>query len=199
MYNYPNYTSQQQMMQPNIPTQNPPPSNVMTNKVNPPQFFPEIQKLDQTQMEKLLNDEEAFNEFLMSLECIKNLKQITDSLEKENVELAKKNIAREPEYNELKQQVLNTQSELRELKMQYDQKLKLKQETMKKYSPNILLKKLVDVTNESDSKSTQIAQDFLDKKLSDKQFIEQFQKERELYHIRKTKKEHFAQQNGLQI
>jgi hypothetical protein len=113
MYNYPNYTSQQQMMQPNIPTQNPPPSNVMTNKVNPPQFFPEIQKLDQTQMEKLLNDEEAFNEFLMSLECIKNLKQITDSLKKENVELAKKNIAREPEYNELKQQVLNTQSELR--------------------------------------------------------------------------------------
>jgi hypothetical protein len=125
--------------------------------------------------------------------------QVCTKFGKKELKLLEKNIAREPEYNELKQQVLNTQSELRELKMKYDQKLKLKQETMKKYSPNILLKKLVDVTNESDSKSTQIAQDFLDKKLSDKQFIEQFQKERELYHIRKTKKEHFAQQNGLQI
>lgn len=83
--------------------------------------------------------------------------------------------------------------------MQYDQKLKLKQEAMKKYSPNILLKKISDATNESDAKSTQIAQDFLDKKLSEKQFIEQFQKERELYHIRKSKQEHFAQLHGLQI
>lgn len=108
-----------------------------------------------------------------------------------------KHLSYEEEYNKLKNEVLQTQAKLIEIHKEYDKKFQQQQQVLGKYAPQFLLEAITKKTKESDAESSAIADDFLSGKIDVKEFIEKFQKSRELYHIRKAKRERFAQTQGL--
>ncbi|CAA6655561.1 unnamed protein product [Spirodela intermedia] len=94
-------------------------------------------------LRKLLTDKDAYNSFFMSLEQVKIQNNLRDELQKETLQLARENLEKEPRILELRNQcqIIRT-SELATAQEKLAELEKQKEETLKFYSPHLLLQKL---------------------------------------------------------
>ncbi|URD98802.1 vacuolar protein-sorting-associated protein 37 [Musa troglodytarum] len=137
------------------------------------------------ELRKLLNDKEAYNAFFNSLEQVKIQNNLRDELRKETVQLAKENLEKEPQILELRNQctIIRTtelaaaQEKLAELETQ-------KEETLKTYSPSVLLQKLHAAMIKVEEESEALHGQLLVKEIDLATFVQKYKKLRNPYHRR---------------
>ncbi|XP_076918116.1 vacuolar protein-sorting-associated protein 37 homolog 1-like [Bidens hawaiensis] len=137
------------------------------------------------ELRKLLSDPIAYQQFLLSIDPVKNLNNVRNELRNETVQLARTNLEKEPQITELRNQcmIIRT-SELASAQEKLNELTKRKAEILKSYSPGSLLHKLQESMNETDEESERLHQQLLDKEIDLATFVQKYKKLRVIYHKR---------------
>lgn len=137
------------------------------------------------ELRKLLNDKDAYNQFLLALDQVKAQNNVRDELQKEMLQLAKSNLDKEPQIAELRNQcrIIRT-TELAAASEKLNDLEKKKEDLLKCYSSDSLLRRLQEERNKTDEESDKLHSQFLDKEIELAAFVQKFKKLRSLYHRR---------------
>ncbi|CAM0902613.1 unnamed protein product [Alopecurus aequalis] len=131
--------------------------------------------LDELQM--LLQDKEAYNAFLNSLDQVKTQNNLCGELRRETVQLARENLEKKQWILELRNQCTIIRST--ELAVAEDRLANLerqKDEIMRSYSPAALRDKLQSSKNKLEEESEELDQKFLEKDIDLPSFVQQYKK-----------------------
>ncbi|CAI2166203.1 4494_t:CDS:2 [Funneliformis geosporum] len=161
------------------------------------QEFPTLLSKSKEELEDLYNNDVVFDSFLETVEQVRNMKTLQDEMRMGNETLARKTLSQEQELYELRNRIVNQEKGLKELFTEFEEKLKVQQETLKRFSPSILMTKLKSETQQSDELSEQMAKSFLDGELEVDQFLKHFREVRKVYHLRNAKVERVSTQPGI--
>lgn len=181
-----------------LPTQQPPATSTTpppTNQIRTPAIptsFPELEQKSTTELTELLSNEDQFVSLYEGLDVVKTMRQLRDELRDGNEELARKNVARTAEVEELRKLLNSKKDTLGELKAALDQKIQRQQQIMQQLSPAVLVERLAEAAAVAEGESEEIASSYLDGTTADmdyKDFIKKFTEKRKLYHLRAAKKE----------
>ncbi|CAG8460768.1 17685_t:CDS:2, partial [Cetraspora pellucida] len=149
--------------------------------------FPEILTKSKEDLEDLLNNDIFFESFFVSIEQIHNTIAVQNEMRMGNETLAKETLLQENELNQLRQRVQEQENALLELNLTLQEKLKLQQNALQRFSPSVLLTKLKAGVQQSDELSEQMATSFLSGELETDQFIKHFREIRKVFHLRNAK------------
>ncbi|CAG8436470.1 931_t:CDS:2 [Rhizophagus irregularis] len=111
--------------------------------------------------------------------------------------LNRKILSQEEELIKLRNSVDGQEKGLKEIYSNFEEKLKVQQEVLKRFSPSILITKLKSETQQSDDLSEQMAKSFLDGELEVDDFLKHFREVRKVYHLRNAKVERVSKQPGI--
>lgn len=98
-------------------------------------------------------------------------------------------MSKESELELLQREITSRHRIIAEKKSQFDSKLQKQQEVMKQFSTASLINNLEIAASEAERSSDAIADQFLGGGIDQKTFIQNFMKERKLFHLRSAKKE----------
>lgn len=137
------------------------------------------------ELRKLLSDSDAYSHFLLSLDQVKTQNNVRDELRKETLQLAKKNLEKEPMLIELRNQcsIIRT-TELAAARERMNKLEQQKEEELKFNSPASILNRLQDAMNKSDEESEILHQHLLDNEMELAAFVQKYKKLRNTYHKR---------------
>ncbi|XP_047333436.1 vacuolar protein-sorting-associated protein 37 homolog 1-like [Impatiens glandulifera] len=137
------------------------------------------------ELRNLLSDSGAYSHFLLSLDQVKTQNNVRDELRKETLQLAKKNLEKEPMLMELRNQcsIIRT-TELAAAREKMNKLERQKEEELKFYSPASILNRLQDAMNKSEEESEMVHQHLLDKEIEIVAFVQKYKKLRNTYHKR---------------
>ncbi|CAO2824117.1 unnamed protein product [Amaranthus hypochondriacus] len=137
------------------------------------------------ELRKLLNDKDAYNQFLLALDQVKAQNNVRDELQKEMLQLARSNLEKEPQIAELRNQcrIIRT-TELAAASEKLNDLEKKKEDLLKCYSSDSLLRRLLEEMNKTDEESDKLHSQFLDKEIELAAFVQKYKKLRSLYHRR---------------
>ncbi|KAI3997171.1 hypothetical protein MKX01_009015 [Papaver californicum] len=135
------------------------------------------------ELRRLLTDREAYNQSLFSLDQVKIQNNLRDELRKETLQLARQNIENEPRIVELRNQcrIIRT-TELAAAEERLNELERQKEETLKFYSPVMLLQKLLDAADKTDEESDVLHKQLLEKEIDLSSFIQKYKKLRTSHH-----------------
>jgi len=155
-----------------------------------PSSFPDLDNKTGEELNEMLSNEDLYKDFFDNLEGVKNMRQLRDELRDGNEELAKKNIARGQEIDDLRKLLQDKQEEVKQQRQELERKVQRQQQIMQQFSTPVLIQKLSDAANIADTESEQTATDFLNGDIADhKDFIKKFMDQRKIYHLRAAKRE----------
>ncbi|KAL8214318.1 hypothetical protein R6Q57_003767 [Mikania cordata] len=137
------------------------------------------------ELRKLLSDPAAYQQFLLSIDPVRIQNNVRDELRNETLQLARKNLEKEPQITELRNQcmIIRT-SELASAQEKLNDLTKRKAEILKTYSPGSLLHKLQESMNKTDEESETLHQQLLEKEIDLATFVQKYKKLRIVYHKR---------------
>ncbi|KAK1426284.1 hypothetical protein QVD17_14955 [Tagetes erecta] len=135
------------------------------------------------ELRNLISDPEAYQQFLLSIDPVKTQNNVRDELRNEMLQLARKNLEKEPQITELRNQcmIIRT-SELASAQEKLNDLTKQKAEILKSYSPGSLLHKLQESMNKTDEESESLNQQLLEKDIDLVVFVQKYKRLRHLYH-----------------
>ncbi|RIA84465.1 hypothetical protein C1645_879903, partial [Glomus cerebriforme] len=172
-------------------------NNLTEKQVVISQEHPILLNKSKEELEDLLNNDVVFDSFMESVEQVRNMKNLQDEMRMGNETMARKILSREQELIQLRNKVDEQEEGLKKLYSTFEEKLKVQQETLKRFSPSILITKLKSETQQSDELSEQMAKSFLDKELEVDHFLKHFREVRKVYHLRNAKVERVSKQPGI--
>ncbi|CAG8547312.1 4922_t:CDS:2 [Dentiscutata heterogama] len=195
-------TTQSQLPPPVPPLYDRPKSTVLATTLTPEQVviyeeFPEILSKSKEDLEDLISNNVFFETFFESIERIRNTIAVRDEMRMGNEMSAKETLAQENDLNQLRQRVQEQENELLELNSTLQEKLKLQQNALQRFSPSVLLTKLKSGVQQSDELSEQMANSFLSGELETDQFIKHFREIRKVFHLRNAKVEIVKNKPGI--
>ena len=185
--NPPSYNAAISDMQPNSRVKYPTTDDYHDPFPRAPQEFPELENMNREEMQKLLNDENAFLEFVNS--SFMTPIEIFVKIEENSLATAEKTLSHKEELMRLSADVIEMRGHLREKLEVYEP---LHQRYTKLCMPPSLkgvLKKLNSARREASSSSDKIADSFSAGKLDVNSYIEQYMETRKLFHERSAKME----------
>ncbi|XP_003389105.1 PREDICTED: vacuolar protein sorting-associated protein 37A-like [Amphimedon queenslandica] len=157
-----------------------------------PEKMPGISDKSNEELEKYLNDEDSvvlIDQYISKLDVIKRVQSEMESLFQENEELSKQNIDKEPTIQSQWSSLQEKHIELQSLKERYDKIIKKQSQLVEKYDSARATMQLKTLSQETDTNSDIIADDFLEQKMDCSSYLQKFLQERKLYHLRSAKLE----------
>eukprot|EP01135_Chromosphaera_perkinsii_P011628 Nk52_evm11s2462 gene=Nk52_evmTU11s2462 len=161
-----------------------------------PKSFPELEVLSFDELNELLNSEEEFSNFFRKGEIVKNLGNVKDELQANNMELARKNLEREQELNASKSLLLEKNTELQALLSALMEKHQNQQSLSNMHTPARVVDNLKISVQEKDEESEDLASRLMDGDIEVDEFVKQFIGLRKLYHLRQSKLEKIQRSLG---
>lgn len=133
----------------------------------------------------LLNDKDAYDAFLHSLDEVRRLDKISDELRKSTLDESRNNLSKESEIAELRTQcMIIRNTELAASREKFEELDKRYREVRESCSPQSLLNQLQGAANEADEESENLHRSFLAGEIELLEFIQKYRKHRLLYHRR---------------
>ncbi|XP_024394294.1 vacuolar protein-sorting-associated protein 37 homolog 1 isoform X2 [Physcomitrium patens] len=151
----------------------------------PPNSVSSLKEKSPEELTRLLNDKDAYNAFLHSLDEVRRLDTIAAELKKSTIDESRNNLARESELAELRTQcMIIRNTELAASREKFEEVDRRYKEVQANCSPSVLLSKLQDAVNETDEESENLHREFLAGEIELLEFIQTYRKQRILYHRR---------------
>lgn len=137
------------------------------------------------ELTRLLNDKDAYNAYLHSLDDVRRLDTINAELEKSTIDESRNNLMKESELAELRTQcMIIRNTELAVSRERFEELEKRYKDIQANCSIPALLHKLQDATNEADEVSENLHRKFLAGEIELLEFIREYRQLRLLYHRR---------------
>lgn len=129
------------------------------------------------ELRKLLSDDAAYRNFLLSLEAVKTQSNVKDELRNETLQLARENLEKEPRIMELRNQcrIIRT-TELAVAQEKLHELERRKEELLKLYSPLSLLHHLQDAMKKTEEESEAMLGQLLDREIDLTTFVQKYKK-----------------------
>jgi hypothetical protein len=157
-----------------------------------PSHFTELDSLSFDQLEAL-EDATNFLEFFRKLPQVQQLKQAEATAHEQNQALARANLAKQPELERAKQELLDQHAQLADRKARYEVLIKRQEELAKDLSTESIKAQLDIATRAAKDEADAIAKRFKEGTLTVAEFMKQFKTAAELHHMRRNKSESFKQ------
>lgn len=154
-----------------------------------PSQFPQLDKLNNAQLEELLKEESKLQEFVEQLPEVLRSDKIKQHMVSQNEQLARKTLELKPVMEERKHLLLQKMDAVNVLKEEFEQNSQVAEAQMRAYHPSTLQDNLRVATQAAEEEADAIAQEFLDGKLSTDAFLAKFMEKRTLGHTRRVKEE----------
>lgn len=137
------------------------------------------------ELKKLFSEKDAYHNFLLSLEAVKTQNNVRDELLNETLQLARKNLEKEPWIMELRNQcrIIRT-TELAAAQEKMHELERRKEELLKSYSPVSLLHQLQDAMKKTEEESEALLGQLLDQEIDLTTFVQKYRKLGCSYHKR---------------
>ncbi|GAQ81808.1 hypothetical protein KFL_000910270 [Klebsormidium nitens] len=150
-----------------------------------PTTFPSLRDKSAEELQRLLTDPSAYKAFLSSIESVKHAEKLRDDLRSSNLDLAHRNLARENEVSELRNQcnIIRT-TEVAAARQQLDEAQRREKAISSRFSPQSLLDRLHRAAKEIDEESDNLHDDFLRGRIELSEFMPKYKQLRILYHKR---------------
>lgn len=169
-----------------------------------PNAFPEIDKLQYVgyksffnvnikhnfrleEIENLLSDDELLQSYFESLESIKLMEVLTSSLRDNNEALKAKGVVLAEDVSESFSSSEYIDAQLKELRNEYNELARRKEQIMSRFSPAVLAQVLQEKTNMSEREADAVADSYLGGELTTDVFTRQFFEMHKLAALRKLK------------
>ncbi|EFC36596.1 predicted protein [Naegleria gruberi] len=172
-------------------------SSCMIPLPNIPTNFSEISLLEGVDaVQKLLDSEELFKQFIENLSFTREAKNIYQDLRNANMDIAKRSVEKDEQINNtLKEQITQKKAEVDRLLDQVQFLQNKQQQLSQRYAPTQLLIMLNEKIDEVDNESEQVGDLFLDSPTAEphqvKEFIDKYLEKRTLYYLRRQKRDRF--------
>lgn len=160
------------------------------NNLSPdvPMALTKLQVMSKEDLHQMFNDESMFDEYIKSLDQMKQLYSEKEMLLASNKSLAEYNLSQEPILQQKREALTEKHREAIELMA----KLKETKETIEqksgKVKPDFLYSLLQVAHSEAERESDQLMEDLVDGKIQNiDEFLESFMEKRKIYHLRKVK------------
>ncbi|KAJ7536153.1 hypothetical protein O6H91_12G058200 [Diphasiastrum complanatum] len=148
-------------------------------------MFPMLKDKSVEELRKLLSDKEAYRQFLHTFDDVQQLDHLRIDLKKNNLDLARKNLEKESEINQLNNQCMIIRTtELASAQEKFQELHKQEMEVKDRLSISALLNRLQGSINEADENSENTHRRLLSGELELGEFIQMYKKQRILYHRR---------------
>ncbi|XP_002974174.2 vacuolar protein-sorting-associated protein 37 homolog 1 [Selaginella moellendorffii] len=137
------------------------------------------------ELRKLLSDKDAYENYLHSIEEVKQLDTLRNDLRKRNVTLARHNLGKESEMAELRNQCMIIRTtELATAQEKFLDAQRREKEILARSSPASILNKLQEAANAADDESESLHRKLLSGELKVPEFLQKYRQQRVLYHRR---------------
>ncbi|KAG9305436.1 hypothetical protein G9A89_021154 [Geosiphon pyriformis] len=159
--------------------------------------FPTLLEKSKEELNDLAHNDVLFESFFEELDRVKNMRALRDEMRMANETLAKKTLAREQEIIRFRQSIQEQERAFKILHEEFYEKLKVQQNVLHRFSPDLLLSKLKSDTQLSDEVSEQMATSFLEGESENDLFLKHFREVRKVYHLRNAKLERVSREPGI--
>ncbi|XP_024983378.1 vacuolar protein-sorting-associated protein 37 homolog 1-like isoform X1 [Cynara cardunculus var. scolymus] len=137
------------------------------------------------ELRKLLSNQEAYQQFLLSIDPVRTQNNVRNELRNETMQLARENLEKEPQITELRNQCMIIRTtELASAEEKLNDLTKRKAEILKYYSPGSLLHKLQECMDKTDKESEALHEQLLGKEIDLATFVQKYKQLRNVYHKR---------------
>mmetsp|Transcript_26092 Transcript_26092/g.42141 ORF Transcript_26092/g.42141 Transcript_26092/m.42141 type:complete len:328 (-) Transcript_26092:1819-2802(-) len=159
-----------------------------------PDTFPELDDMSYEELEKIQNDDKAFEEFFAALPMPTMTVEMRDQIITSNEKQARVNLGFKERIEKLQESALLLQEEALNHWKHFKQLETRQNAAMRQFDPLRLLTQLESSSNQLDDASEALATEFLDNDISLEDFLKREMDLRKLYHLRRAKAERFRQQ-----
>ncbi|CBJ49049.1 conserved unknown protein [Ectocarpus siliculosus] len=148
-----------------------------------PDTFGELQGLSTEKLNRLLGDESARQALLLGMTNVVRMKDLRTDVRKGNVETARLTLAKQDAASVLREEGEKIKAELKALQTSYEDKAHGGGKNMGGTADQMILKRVKHASKMADTSSEQVATDFLEKRVPTQDFLDEFLKERQRYHM----------------
>ncbi|CAM9322177.1 unnamed protein product [Ectocarpus fasciculatus] len=148
-----------------------------------PDAFSELQGLSTEKLTRLLGDESARQALLLGMTNVVRMKDLRTDVRKGNVETARLTLAKQDAASVLRKEGEKIKEELKALQASYEDKAHGGGKNMGGTADQMILKRVKHASKMADTSSERVATDFLEKRVPAQEFLEEFLKERQRYHM----------------
>ena len=145
--------------------------------------------MSMTQLEELLNNDTAFEDFFTSLDEVKSLRDVRVELKESNKDLAEANLELEEKLNVLKVEVGEMHEAYNAARQSFAAAQDRQKQLQSRYAPAALRSGLLSAADVADRNSESIADAFMDGDTSLSDFLAAYMDMRKVYHSRAAKAE----------
>ncbi|KAJ5068765.1 vacuolar protein sorting-associated protein 37a [Anaeramoeba ignava] len=145
--------------------------------------FPELNNLDNTQLQKFLNDKDTLKYFIDNLDEVVSMRQLLEQSRETNNHLAKKNLSLQDSFLESRTKFISMQEQVKKQEEFIRQSIQQQENYIKNFTPKTLARKCEDEMSKLDDESEEIAHKFLSKEIDHSVFLKEFLEKRKIYHI----------------
>lgn len=163
----------------------------------PGENFSGLNDLSEEDLKYLLSDVDALDLFFEDQEQVRNMLTVQKELQTGNENLARKNMAKKPEIEQLKQSIKELQKKESILKSELEQKFAEHGQYMKRFTPDNIIARLKISLSELDAQSERLAQDMLGGNVEVSEFLTKFRESRKAYHLCAARVEKVTRDPGV--
>ncbi|CAM9947227.1 unnamed protein product [Ectocarpus sp. 4 AP-2014] len=148
-----------------------------------PDTFSELQGLSTEKLNRLLGDESARQALLLGMTNVVRMKDLRTDVRKGNVDTARLTLAKQDTASVLREEGEKIKAELKTLQTSYEDKAHGGGKNMGGTADQMILKRVKHASKMADTSSERVATDFLEKRVPTQDFLDEFFKERQRYHM----------------
>lgn len=158
-----------------------------------PASFPSLKNKSITELNELMNDDDKLFEMLQKMPEVIKIEKERVQMSTDCINLAEENLKKRPLTEQLKKSLLRKLDELEVLQNEFEEESERHMSLSDQFHPTSIQSNIKVAVMESEEKSEQIAEDFLEGKIDIEEFKQKFMEERTLCHCRRAKEEKLNQ------
>lgn len=158
-----------------------------------PASFPSLKNKSIAELNELMNDDEKLFEMLQKMPEVIKIEKERVQMSADCINLAEDNLKKRPITEQLKKSLLKKLDELEVLQNEFEEESERHMSLSDQFHPTSIQSNIKVAVMESEEKSEQIAEDFLEGKIDIEEFKHRFMEERTLCHCRRAKEEKLNQ------
>ena len=161
--------------------------------------FPEVHSLNATEIQNLMDDDEAFDTFCSTVNGVQKLTTLVATLREKNGQAAETNLSHEEKIVSCKTEIETLHTNLKEKKKKYDALVERQRVVLSKSSPEELIKKLQQNAEQLEMESEELADEYVndDYDGNQKKWQKEFLQSKKMFHRRKAMIARYKQLNNM--
>lgn len=148
-----------------------------------------LQHVDKGELKDLLDNEDQLNGIISDNEEVKKIEGYRDMLMAGNRSLAEHNLSQKPKIERSKQMLIEAHQNKALIQEEFDKNRQKLEAISNQYSPDTTLALLQTSTAQAEEEAEKTADKFMDGEMNVEDFIQTFQSQKTLHHLRKIKTE----------